>query len=349
MIPDRGSMAQGDVSHPFSSCDSGSGRREPVGQLIAGFVAAFLVACIVALLVGHYTLQAPRSLIPFSSSVSNPQSHSINPVTDTFVVSSAGLYRKAVGGERLNPVPGQDYVLFVWVKLRRIPAHGEIYSVVGKFDAQVPNKPGFALSLEGAPDGVRPRVYLSAGSGGGHWYSFAAHPMTRKNWYLFSMALSDDTYVSTYVAQHGSEQGPAFLGGYKMRLPSLPFSASDISVGALGTSRFRGHIGPFGVLSAKDLQQDLLQHLAEMQADPNLPPRRLPQAAVRLWATPSKDQGPAQYSIVQEKQSDPQSSAPMPKAAKKSGAPKAASKSKKAAGKVAKKAPPSKKSQKGRS
>jgi hypothetical protein len=209
--------------------------------------------------------------------------------------------------------------------------------VVSKFDSQVPYKPGYALSLEGAPDGVRPRVYLSAASGGGRWYSFAAHPMTRKNWYLFSMSLSEETYVATYVAEHGSDQGPVFLGGYKMQLPSLPLSAADISVGSLGASRFRGHVGPFGVLSAKGLQQDLAGYLASMQADPTARPRGLKSSSIKLWATPTKDEGPAGYQIVQEIKNDPQSSAPMPKAVKKSGAPKAADKGKKAGTKGASK------------
>jgi hypothetical protein len=330
-------MSQGDVFSSLDSCDGGGGQRSvSTALLAAGFAGAFIVACLVALVVGHYTLRAPRSLSPFSSDTA-ATAVSFHPIVEPFVVGAAGLSRKAVGGERLNPAPGEDYALFVWVKLRRIPAHGEIFSVVSKFDSQVPYKPGYALSLEGAPDGVRPRVYLSAASGGGRWYSFAAYPMTRKHWYLFSMALSEETYVATYVAQHGSDQGPVFLGGYKMRVPSMPLSAADISVGSLGTSRFRGHVGPFGVLSAKGLQKNLSGYLADMQADPTSPPRGLKSNSIRLWATPTKDAGPAGYQIVQELKNDPQSSAPMPKAVKKSGAPKAADKGKKAGAKSASK------------
>lgn len=340
-------MSQGDVPHTLDTFEGEDVRPASPALLVTGFIAAFLGACLVALLVGHYTLRAPRSLDPFSSR-SSTGVRSLNPILDPFVVGATGSYRKAVGGEGLNPAPGEDYALFVWVKLRRIPAHGEIFSVVGKFDPQVPYKPGYALSLEGAPDGVRPRVYLSAASGGGHWYSFAAHPMTRKHWYLIAMALSEDTYVSTYMAQHGSDQGPVFLGGYKMRLPTLPLSSSDISVGALGTSRFRGHVGPFGVFSAKGLQPNLIQYFAEMQTDPNTPPTGLSRNAVRLWATPAKDEGPSGYTIVQEVQTDPQASAPMPKAAKKSGAPKAAGKSTKAGDKSSKKVIASKKARTGK-
>jgi hypothetical protein len=173
--------------------------------------------------------------------------------------------------------------------------------------------------------------------------------MVRKNWYLFTVALSEETYVSTYVAQQGSDQGPVFLGGYKMRLPSLPLSAADISVGALGTSRFRGHIGPFGVLSAAGLQRNLAGYLAAMQRDPMTPPKGLSKNEIRLWATPAIDQGPAEYQIVEEFRNDPQTSAPMPKAAKKSGAPKAAAKGKKAGAKVLKGPPARKKSRGNRS
>lgn len=318
-------MSESDVSQSLDSSEGEGTPRVSQPVLIACFIGAFATACLVSLIVGHYTIKAPRRLNPFASNASI-SSESFNSVEKLFVVSTAGSYRKVVAGERLNPIPGQDYALFIWLRLRRIPAPGEVFSVVSKFDPHVAYKPGYAISLEGAPDGVRPRVYVSAASGGGRWYSFAAHPMSRRNWYLLTMALSEDTYVSTYMAQQGTDQPPAFLGAYKMRLASLPFSASDLTVGALGQSRFRGHIGPFGVLSGEGLQRDLMGYLGKMQGNPAIQPRQLPRGAVLMWATPTKDVGPVGYSIVEELKTDPNVSAPTPKTRKRAATSKAAGK-----------------------
>ena len=215
--------------------------------LVGGFVAAFVCACAALLLLGHYTLHSPRSLSPFTPALIDSDDHGGQELP-SLVVSGPGFFRKAQVGEKINPAPGKDYTFFVWVKLRKVPRPGDVYAVLGKFDAQVPNKPGYALSLEGALDGVRPRVYLSSGSDAAKWYTFTAYPMTRKHWYLIAVSISQDTFVSTYVGQHGSEQEAVLLGGHRINLPSLPYSASDVLVGAFGSSRFRGQIGPVGVI-----------------------------------------------------------------------------------------------------
>jgi hypothetical protein len=59
-----------------------------------------------------------------------------------------------------------------------------------------------------------------------------------------------------------------------------------------------------------------------MQSDLTKQPKRLPRGAVLLWATPSKDVGPAGYSIVQELKTDPKVSAPTPNSRNRAGSPK---------------------------
>jgi hypothetical protein len=302
-------MSQVDNPDSLDAFQADEKGAESLPVLLGGFVVAFALACFAALVIGHYALKAPRSLIP---SVFNSQSaqQPDEPSFDPFVVASPGAFLKALGGERLNPVPGEDYLLFVWLRLRRIPQPGEVLGVASKFDPQVPNKPGYALSLEGALDGVRPKVYLSAASAQGRWFTFAAHPLVRGTWYMFALSISQDSYVSVHLAQLGSDQPPVLLGGYEMRLPSLPLSSSDVAVGSIGAGRFRGQVGPFGIISARKLQRTLVDQLAQMQVEPLEVPSGVDREAVLLWANPQKDSGPLSFSVEEGVQVDPQLALP---------------------------------------
>jgi hypothetical protein len=290
-------MSSGEIQH---SPDVVEGDSTPTSLpvLISCFLGAFLVACSVFVVIGHVSLEAPKSLWPFGNGAHEEGGTAPHPFAEIFSVPGVGFYKKALVGEKLNPVPGKDYSVFVWFKLRKIPAVGETYGLIGKFDAQVARKPGYALSVQGAPDGVRPQVYLSAASGVGRWYSFAAYPMNRKYWYLLAFSLSDDAFVSAYIGRHGALEEPALLGGHRIGLPALPASASDLVVGSFGASRFRGAIGPFGVLVGKDLRQRMPEYLAAMQSETNGIPSSLDEDEVQLWSTPSKDIGPLRYEIV---------------------------------------------------
>jgi hypothetical protein len=250
------------------------------------------------LVIGHYSVQSPRSFWPFDeASEAGPRPNKA-PFPETFAVGGPGLYKKALVGEKLNPTAGKDYAFFIWLKLRKVPAVGETLGLVGKFDSQVENRPGYAISLEGGLDGVRPRVYLSAASGGGRWYTFSPYPMSRKYWYLLAVSLSDDTFVSAHIVREGSTDQPTLLGGHRIGLSSLPQSASDIVVGAFGASRFRGAIGPFGVLVGKDLREDLAGYLSAMREEPEGIPSEIDRDAIELWATPNKDIAPHAFNVV---------------------------------------------------
>jgi hypothetical protein len=305
--------------------------------LVACFVGAFAVACILFLLIGHYSVNSPKTLWPFEGNTERvaPPTHA--PFPETFVIGGPGVYKKALVGEKLNPTSGKDYAFFIWLKLRKVPEVGETLGVVGKFDSQVENRPGYAISLEGGLDGVRPRVYLSAASGGGRWYTFSPYPMSRKYWYLVTVSISEDTFVSTYIAREGLGEAPTFLGGHRIDLSTLPQSASDIVVGAFGASRFRGVIGPFGVLAGKRLRKDLPQYITAMSDEPAGVPSGIDRETIQLWATPHKDMGLHSFEVVNGVKSD---SAPIGASAKKVWSdkrPKQVAVNKKAAKKVASK------------
>jgi len=208
------------------------------------------------------------------------------------------VYVKAVVGDAANLTRGEDYALFIWFKLRKAPAVGEALGLVGKFDSQEPGRPGYAVSLEGAPDGIRPRVYLSSGAVPGRWYSFSSYPLNRRDWYLLTLSITRDTFVSTSLGRAFSHEAPILLGGHRIGEGELPVSKADLVVGAFGASRFRGQIGPFGILSGKDLSVEMTSFLEEMQRAPSAGPAYIKNGVVRLWASPVEDLGPRKVSVI---------------------------------------------------
>jgi hypothetical protein len=286
---------QGVVDSPERELVPGQPR---VALLVISFIASFTLACSVLLVVGHYGLNAPRSLWPFGSSgVTKILPDDVAPF-DSVQISRGGVYLKAAAGEAGNPSKGEDYGFFVWFKLRKLPAIGESLGLVGKFDSQLPGKPGYAVSLEGAPDGVRPRVYISAGAVPGRWYSFSSHPMNRRDWYLLTVTVVDDAFIATSLGRAFSEEPLILLGGHRLTGGDLPASKAEVLVGAFGASRFRGQVGPFGILSGPDSKEQLSSYFKAIQAQPKAIPEGIPVRAIRLWAAPLEDYGPLKVSIT---------------------------------------------------
>jgi hypothetical protein len=267
--------------------------------LIGSFCASFVFACTLLLVIGHYGLNAPKSLWPLGSSgISNSTLVDIESAFTPFMVSRSGTYLKAQVGEAANPTAGQDFSFLVWFKLRKSPGVGEALGLVGKFDSQIEGKPGYAISLEGAPDGIRPRVYLSTGIAHGRWYSFSSYPMNRRDWYLLQVSLVGDSFVSVHLARAFSKEPALFLGGHPIGSGGLPQSKADVVVGAFGASRFRGQIGPIAILSGRSISEHFAAYLEAFQADPGVVPARIPKDAIRLWGSPLEDIGPRKVQIV---------------------------------------------------
>jgi hypothetical protein len=279
--------------------DRDASQQPRVALLVLSFIASFALACSLLVVLGHYGLGAPRSLWPFGSTGVSALVHSDDSAPfDSLQVSRGGVYLKATVGESGNPTKGEDYGLFVWFKLRKLPAVGEALGLVGKFDSQLPGRPGYAVSLEGAPDGVRPRVYISAGDVPGRWYSFASHPMNRRDWYLLQVTVVDGAFIATSLGRAFSEEPPILLGGHRLTGGELPASKADLVVGAFGASRFRGQVGPFGIISGPDSKEKFSSYLRAIQKQPSGIPSGIPSSAVRLWAAPFDDQGPRKTPIV---------------------------------------------------
>lgn len=263
--------------------------------LATSFLSAFAIAACLLILIGHFAFHAPRSLSPFDPVEPTAPGEAI---ASPFVVNASGIYEKVAADAALNPTKGKDYVFFIWFKLRKAPRVGEYLGLAGKFDVTQKHRPGFAITLEGAPDGVRPRVYWNSEARNGVWYSFSSSYFSRKQWYLLAISFSKDTFLSAHLTSAGTAEPISLLGGHRIEPETIPASNADIQVGSYGSSKFRGQIGPFGVLSGEKLSKELPEYLAAMQANPAGIPDEIPNKVVQLWASPHRDLGPHALAVT---------------------------------------------------
>lgn len=276
--------------------DSFSVKQAVLSRLALGFsfLSAFVFATGCFLLFGHYLLGAPRSLSLFEEA---QERRDDEVFSKTLVVGSQGIYQRVQAREELNPAVGSDFLIFVWFRLKRVPVTGESMSLIGKFDAQRPHKPGFAVSLEGAPDGVRPRVYWNNESGQGRWYSFTSRVLKRRAWYLLGVSYSRDTFLSARLLEAGGDDMDSLLGGHRVEPSFAAAAQADLLLGAYGSSRFRGQLGPFGILRGASLERDIPNYLLAMRERPNDIPSSITSSIIQLWASPLVDQGPLHVAL----------------------------------------------------
>ena len=260
-----------------------------------GFLVAFVSAWCAFIIVGHFGFGIPRSL---SLVGADPELQASEPIHEPFVVSNAGVFKQVSFDPALNPRLGEDFIFFIWFKVRKSPADGESLALMGKFDATQQHRPGYALSLEGAPDGVRPKIYWNDAEGQGRWHALSSIRLRRKNWYLLAIVFSKDTFLSAHVAMPGSDSEPILLGGNRVEPVVIPQSDAAMVVGATGAGRFRGQLGPFGVLRGKKLASRVKEIVTSMAAEPDSIPSEVATSTIALWASPQVDRGPNRIPIV---------------------------------------------------
>lgn len=282
------SDARPDEAHP---------RPRSVVLLMAIFLLAFLSAGSLLIVLGHFGFNTPRALLFSDGGIGTISSAT---VSNPLVVNSGGVFKKVLANNALNPTSGEDYLVFVWFRLRKALQAGDYAGLVGKFEAQNKHRPGFAISLEGAPDGIRPRVYWSGAQGGGRWYSFASRHIRRRDWYVVAVSFSRDTFLSAYMmpAHKDDQSDKMFLGGHKIEPPVIASSSADLVVGAYGASQFRGEIGSFGVLKGSELKGRVGEILEAIQLSPDQIPAVISSSIIQLWASPEVDRGPRNATII---------------------------------------------------
>lgn len=190
--------------------------------------------------------------------------------------------------EGISPMTGEDFLLFVWVKLSRLPApHSRAVAVV-KFDAEEVMRPGFAIALARKEDGLRPEVYWKGNSLRGGWYSFPEVHYAPRDWTLLALSYRDDRFLGLHaVARNpGHEPRVIMLGGHVVDGSAPPRVQVPIDVGAVnGGSSFRGDIGPIGIVAGHRLAEYLPSLLKAIDQNPSSPPDLPPSLRIVSFAS----------------------------------------------------------------
>jgi hypothetical protein len=188
-------------------------------------------------------------------------------------------------------------MLFVWFKLKAEIDPEERSAFLGKYDPRASNPEGYALALIGGADGVRPHVYWQNSTGKGRWFAFASTHINPGQWYVMGVTFRAQRYLGVHIAPYGAESNPEVLGGYDLDGAIIPSSQAKLSVGAFKPSKFRGHIGPFGVLRDIDIAKDASRIMKRIARNPSFASDPVDAGKVALWADPVEDLGPLHLSI----------------------------------------------------
>lgn len=218
---------------------------------------------------------------------------------DAVAVTRSGAALSVEHHAMLNPTDS-DFMLFVWFKLKSEIDPDERSAFLGKYDSRVSNPEGYALALIGGADGVRPHVYWQNSTGKGRWFAFASTHIQPGAWYVMAVTFRAQRYLGVHIAPYGPESNPEVLGGYDLDGAVVPASQAKLSVGAFKPSKFRGHIGPFGVLRDIDISKDGSRILKRIARNPSFSSEPVEGGQIALWADPVEDLGPLHLPISDE-------------------------------------------------
>jgi hypothetical protein len=215
---------------------------------------------------------------------------SIDPIPDAISVNQSGVVVHVPHFDALNPDSTEDWLMLNWIKLKKGIVPDERVVLSAKYDPSSKVRPGFSLALRGGIDGIRPMVYWQNEAGDGRWFTFAPFQLQSKEWYLLGLSFRRGT-LGMHAVSATSPKSVLPLGGYDVGEGVLPLNSSELIVGSFANGRFRGKLGPFGVIKGKKLGKILPDMLKQAARAPGTIPDPQENGQVILWTDGSKDYG----------------------------------------------------------
>lgn len=199
-------------------------------------------------------------------------------------ISALGEHLEIEGGTDLNPQPGNDYIVSGWFRLSRMPQLKEKVLLLSKVDGQAENSAGFVLGLARDTDTIRPIVYWGDGDVG-RWYSFSDIGLASQSWFMLALSFQEGKFLGLHlgVPVPNRDTEVRLLGGYEVENGVVPDPVSPLRVGAWNEGRFRGRLGPFGVLSPSSIGDELKDLVKELARNPLTPPPSIAAKDVKIW------------------------------------------------------------------
>lgn len=265
--------------------------------LIGAFLAAFGVSWLVVVAL-FFSFKSSQS----TTGGSTPKLD--GAFSDAVAITRSGTVLTVAHHPLLNPTES-DFMLFVWFKLKSSLDLQERSAFLGKYDPKEANPEGYALALVGGADGVRPHVYWQNSAGKGRWFAFASTRIEPGRWYVMGVTFRAQRYLGVHIAPYGPEASPEVLGGYDLDGSIVPASSANLSIGQFKRSKFRGHVGPFGVFRDVDIAKEAPRILKRIARDPSFEAEPVDQSNVALWADPVVDRGPLHLPITEDGEAEP--------------------------------------------
>lgn len=197
--------------------------------------------------------------------------------------------------EALTPRAGRDYLLTVWVKLKRVPQVGERIMFLTLTDPQ--SSEGLNLGLARDEDVMRPILSLKTPKGKG-LISFAPLDVIPKNWFLLALSIHKGSSVGCYAAQTGLKARIDLLGGYDITAWGVPPAPGELQIGAFSQNGFRGSIGPVSIFSGRRFASKSKEIVKALVRNPFTVPEPFSEEDVVLWYTGGQsDGGPLNHKV----------------------------------------------------
>ncbi len=260
--------------------------------LVLWFVAAFGVSYGLVMACGALLVTKHNSVALDSEDAARD-----SVVPDALVVSHGGTALRVTHHPALNPTGDGDFLLYVWFKLRKPLVDGERAVFIAKYDPESKIRPGYSVALVGGPDGVRPNVYWQNEEGHGRWYPFASTQLRAKEWYLLGVSFREKRFLGVHLMPHDGGKKAEVLGGYDLEPQVIPDTQADLVVGAFGASKFRGRIGPFGIIRRNGMTKDVATFIVQMSKAAGSLPSAVSQSEAVLVASPKEDSGAFKLAI----------------------------------------------------
>lgn len=258
--------------------------------LVGLYVLSFSLPFVLTFRVSDFFAKEPR--VRFDEDALFPDATSI---------ASQGTYLNVVDGQKLSPSADLDYVFFVWLRPSRLPKSTEKLMLVSKSDAPEGKQDGFVLGLARDGDALRPIVFWGGGEQGGRWYQFTNLDVFPGQWLLLALTFSSHDSVLGLHAVDYDPRGNVqvqVLGGYEVPPGSYGQSEAGIKIGAWGTNRYRGKVGPFAVLAGTDVLTDFRSMLKQYARHPTELPNSV-RASARLWSPSSRNDFGGSHSSIE--------------------------------------------------
>lgn len=211
-------------------------------------------------------------------------------------IQHQGTFLKVSHSSHLNPTQGEDFLLSAWFKLSRPLQDGERMVLVSKYDMETPTRAGYSLGLSRIGEDIRPIVYWRDAEGRGGWYTFAEMKLTQRNWFMLALSFRKNSLLGVHGAPAGEPL--QLLGGYDMGEPTVPDSNSDLVLGAMNYSKFKGQLGPISIVSRANLSKGLEESLQSLLDSPQAIPEQLRPDGLKFWSLDGRnDAGPYSHTI----------------------------------------------------